>query len=351
MTSPPDSQWPIHGSPPTQAGHDDKTPPTAPTLRRAREIAAARNMVWIEGGSFLMGSDRHYVEERPMRLVHVDGFWIDRAPITNGEFARFIAATEYVTSAQRPPRADDVQGAPSEHLAAGSMVFIPSNEPAAVEQPQLCWSFVHGADWRHPSGPDSSILGLKDHPVVHVTLADVEAYASWSGTALPQEREWEFAAKGGHDSAEYAWGDELEPNGEPRANIWRGTFPHSRIRRDFWLTTSPVGFYPPNGYGLVDMIGNVWEWTADWWALHPPSDPGGICCTVMRRASAAADDPLQVPRRVLKGGSHLCAENYCRRYRPAARHPHAIDSSTSHVGFRCVVRPPLAGPPGEGAAS
>jgi len=220
------------------------------------------------------------------------------------------------------------------------MVFVGSAQPVRRDQPESWWAFVHGADWRHPTGPDSSIDGLADHPVVHVALVDVEAYAAWAGADLPNEREWEFAAKGGLSEAEYAWGEDFEPEGIPQANTWQGTFPFYNSGKDGWMRTSPVNAFPPNGYGLYDMIGNVWEWTADWWALHPPSEPSKVCCTVKRWASVAPEDPLQIPRRVLKGGSHLCAPNYCRRYRPAARHAHPIDTSTSHIGFRCVVRPP-----------
>jgi sulfatase modifying factor 1 len=304
------------------------------------QVVEGRDMVRIEGGAFLMGSDRHYAEERPRRRVRTDAFWIDRAPVTNREFARFVEATSYVTFAECAPRAEDFPDAPAENLVAGSMVFIPSTRAIPLDQPHLWWAFVHGADWRHPTGPDSSIEGLEDHPVVHVALVDVEAYAAWAGAVLPSEKEWEYAAKGGLDEAEYAWGDEFEPDGGSLANTWQGTFPFYNSVKDGWTRTSPVGAFPPNGYGLIDMIGNVWEWTADWWALHPPNEPSRVCCTVKRWASVAPEDPLQIPRRVLKGGSHLCAPNYCRRYRPAARHAHPIDTSTSHIGFRCVVRPP-----------
>jgi len=314
--------------------------PAARSPEELERIASARDMVWIEGGAFLMGSDRHYVEERPRRRVRTESFWIDRAPVTNREFARFVAETGYVTFAECAPRAEDFPDAPAENLVAGSMVFIPSTRPIPLDQPHLWWAFVHGADWRHPTGPDSSIDGLADHPVVHVALVDVDAYAAWAGTQLPSEKEWEYAAKGGLNDAEYAWGDEFDPDGVAQANTWQGTFPFFNSGKDGWIRTSPVGAFPANGYGLLDMIGNVWELTADWWALHPPNEPSRVCCTVKRWASVAPEDPLQVPRRVLKGGSHLCAPNYCRRYRPAARHAHPIDTSTSHIGFRCVLRPP-----------
>ena len=301
---------------------------------------AQRDMVWIEGGDFVMGSDHHYPEERPARRIQTEGFWIDRGPITNREFGRFVTATGYKTFAERAPLAEDHPDAPQANLLAGSMVFIPSNRPLGLDQPHLWWAFVHGADWRHPTGPGSSIERMDDHPVVHVALVDVEAYAQWAGTSLPSEKEWEFAAKGGLVDAEFAWGDVFEPDGTPRANTWQGRFPFENICTDGWRRTSPVGFFPANGYGLLDMIGNVWEWTEDWYSTHPLSDPTKVCCSVKRRASVAQDDPLQIPRRVLKGGSHLCAPNSCRRYRPSARLPHPIDTSTSHIGFRCVLRGP-----------
>lgn len=310
---------------------------TVPTTTGGK--AGARDMVWIDGGSFVMGSDRHYPEERPARLVHTEGFWIDRTPVTNRLFARFVEATGYRSYAEQAPRAEDYPDAPADNLLAGSMVFIPSSRMVPLDQPHRWWAFVHGADWRHPTGPGSSIEGMEDHPVVHVALVDIEAYCQWAGTALPSEKEWEFAAKGGLDKAEFAWGSEFEPDGRIMANTWQGTFPYHNSEADGWARTSPVGSFPANGYGLSDMIGNVWEWTSDWWSSHPLSEPGQVCCTVKRRASAAPEDPLQIPRRVLKGGSHLCAPNFCRRYRPAARHPHPIDTSTSHIGFRCIVRP------------
>jgi formylglycine-generating enzyme required for sulfatase activity len=295
-------------------------------------------MVWLPGGAFTMGSDRHYPEERPERRAHADGFWIDQTPVTNRQFAQFVDATGYRTFAEIPPRSEDYPGAPPENLRAGSMVFVGSTRPVRPDHAEMWWAFVHGADWRHPTGPESSLDGLEDHPVVHCALVDIEAYCAWAGTALPTEKEWEFAARAGFDDAEFAWGDEFEPNGEPQANTWQGTFPYHNSLKDGWLRTSPVGTFGKSRYGLYDMIGNVWEWTADWWSAGAEAD-GKTCCSAKRSSSVAPGDPLGIPRRVLKGGSHLCAPNYCRRYRPAARHAHPIDTSTSHVGFRCIVRP------------
>ena len=299
-------------------------------------------MIWLAGGEFTMGSDRHYPEERPERRARANGFWIDVTPVTNRQFAEFVEATGYRTFAEIPPRAEDYSGAPPENLKAGSMVFVPASRPVRPDRPDMWWAFMHGADWRHPTGPDSTLEGLDDHPVVHVALIDVEAYCTWAGTALPSENEWEFAARAGFDNAEFAWGDEFEPGGVPQANTWQGTFPYHNSLKDGWLRTSPVRTFGRNRYGLYDMIGNVWEWTTDWWSEGGQEAETETCCTVKRTASASADDPLKIPRRVLKGGSHLCAPNYCRRYRPAARHAHPIDTSTSHVGFRCIVRPGTA---------
>ncbi|WP_380880107.1 formylglycine-generating enzyme family protein [Sphingomonas sp. DBB INV C78] len=302
-------------------------------------------MVWIPGGSFTMGSDHHYPEERPSRRAKVDGFWIDRTPVTNREFARFVDATGHVTIAEIAPDAADYPGALPEYLVPASLLFTPPGQPIALGGPiSQWWQYTAGADWRHPHGPDSNLDGLEDHPVVHVALADVEAYVAWAGASLASEAEWEFAARGGLDDVEYAWGKEFTPGGVHQANTWQGDFPNHNRNEDGWFRTSPVGAFPANGFGLYDMIGNVWEWTADWWSL-PPAHNGSSCCGGSRplggteQGSIDAREPIAIPRRVLKGGSHLCAPNYCRRYRPAARHAQPIDTSTSHVGFRCVIRP------------
>ncbi len=320
-------------------------------LAKGRRPARSEEMVWIEGGRFHMGSNHHYAEERPSRLVGVDGFWIDPHPVTNTEFARFVEATGWVTSAEIAPKAADYPGALTEMLVAASMVFTPTEGPVDLGNMFNWWSYVPGADWRHPYGPQSTLKGLQDHPVTHVAWRDVEAYAAWAGKDLPTEAEWEFAARGGLDGAEFAWGDEFTPDGRPMANVWQGRFPWENLAEDGWARTSPVGAYPPNGHGLYDMIGNVWEWTADWWSTPADEAAAHHCCAPSNpltnpRGGRAEDsvDPcqpeLQIPRKVLKGGSHLCAPSYCRRYRPAARHAEPVDTSTSHVGFRCVRRPP-----------
>jgi len=307
----------------------------------------APDMVWIPGGTFTMGSDRHYPEEAPAHRVSVDGFWMDRAPVTNAQFARFVEETGYVTLAEKAPDPRDYPGARPELLYAGSLVFVKPPGPVDLRDIGNWWRFERGADWRHPLGADSTIEGLHDHPVVHVAWCDVEAYARWAGKELPTEAEWERAARGGLEGAAYAWGDELVPGGRHMANTWQGEFPWQNLAEDGFERTSPVGAFPPNGYGLVDMIGNVWEWTADWYRPRHPAEKHGACCVPRNPRGGAADESIDpalpdipIPRKVLKGGSHLCAPNYCRRYRPAARFPQPIDTSTCHVGFRCVVRPP-----------
>jgi formylglycine-generating enzyme required for sulfatase activity len=301
-------------------------------------------MVWVPAGVFRMGSDRFYPEELPVREVQVDGFWIDRHPVTNRQFARFVAATGYVTVAERAPDPALYPGAPPENLVAGSMVFSPTAGPVDLANAAQWWAWTPGANWRHPRGPGSATNGVADHPVVQVALADVEAYCAWLGADLPTEAEWELAARGGLDGATFAWGNEERPDGRLMANTWQGHFPWQNTREDGYVYTSPVGSYPANGYGLLDMAGNVWEWTKDWYR-SPMSTAGSTCCTAehpLLDAREASIDPRQaqfrIPRKVVKGGSHLCAPSYCFRYRPAARQPQDIDTGMSHLGFRCVVR-------------
>jgi formylglycine-generating enzyme required for sulfatase activity len=302
-------------------------------------------MVWIPAGTFQMGSDRHYTEERPVHRVEVDGFWMDRHPVTNAEFARFVADSGHVTFAELPPDPSHYPGTQPGTLFAGSLVFLKPAGPVDLGNLKHWWHFTRGAMWRRPKGRGSSLSGLDDHPVVHVTFSDAEAYAKWAGKELPTEAEWEFAARGGLDGAEFAWGDELHPGGREMANTWQGEFPWQNFCDDGYEGTSPVGTFDANGYDLHDMIGNVWEWTSDWYrAAHDPDQPKACCVPRNPRGPAleASYDPdmpsVRIPRKVLKGGSHLCAYNYCRRYRPAARHPEPVDTSTSHIGFRCIRR-------------
>jgi formylglycine-generating enzyme required for sulfatase activity len=310
-----------------------------------KQAARRPGMTFISGATFRMGSDKHYPEEAPVHRVSVDGFWMDETPVTNGQFRAFVEATGYTTFAEIAPDAKDYPGALPHMLKAGSLVFRPPLEPVNLNNWSQWWEFRFGADWRHPYGRGTWIKGHDDHPVVHVAYKDAEAYAKWAGKALPTEAEWEFAARGGLDDAEFAWGDELTPGGRYMANTWQGNFPHENLKNDGYERTSPVKTFPPNGYGLYDMIGNVWEWTTDWYIPKHSADAPKACCIPENPRGPREDqsyDPCQpqirIPRKVLKGGSHLCAPNYCRRYRPAARHPEPVDTSTSHVGFRCVVR-------------
>jgi formylglycine-generating enzyme len=310
------------------------------------ESAHHADMVWIPSGTFYMGSDKHYEEEAPVHRVAVDAFWIDRTPVTNRQFREFVRATGHVTFAEIAPDPKDYPGALPNMLKAGSLVFNPPKDPVDdLRDWSQWWAFKFGANWRRPYGPRSSLSGLNDHPVAHVAYSDALAYAKWAGKELPTEAEWEFAARGGLDGVEFAWGDEFTPSGKPMANTWQGAFPRENLKLDGYERTSPVTAFPPNGYGVYDMIGNVWEWTTDWYSPGHEADTHKACCIPINPRGGPEDasyDPCQpeirIPRKVLKGGSHLCAPNYCRRYRPAARHPEPVDTSTSHVGFRCVVR-------------
>jgi formylglycine-generating enzyme len=301
-------------------------------------------MRWILGGTFAMGSDDFYPEEQPVHAVSVDGFYIDEHPVTVSEFGRFVAATGYVTLAEQPPDPDLYPGADPALLVAGSLVFQPTPAPVPLDDYTNWWSWVPGASWRRPEGPSSDVTGRKRHPVTHVTFDDAREYAEWAGKELPSEAEWEFAARGGLDGATYAWGDDFAPDGRMMANTWQGEFPWQNLLIDGYERTSPVGSFPPNGYGLADMTGNVWEWTVDFWRAHHPAAVAHVCCAPSNPRVGEADadgsegDLPPIPRRVTKGGSHLCAPNYCHRYRPAARQGEPIDTSTSHIGFRCVVR-------------
>jgi formylglycine-generating enzyme len=295
------------------------------------------DMTWVPGGTFLMGSADFYPEERPVLPVSVDGFWIDEVPVTVADYRRFVADTGYVTVAERPPDAADYPDADPALLVPGSLVFRRTSGPVDLRDFRNWWEYLPGADWRHPGGPRTSCRGRDEHPVTHVAYADAQAYAAWAGKDLPTEAEWEYAARGGLDGAVYAWGDEFAPRGQMMANTWQGRFPWENLRTDGYEGTSPVGSFPANGYGLYDMTGNVWEWTCDHFSpRHVRSAAGGCCGPRSPHADASAHQQLKV----IKGGSHLCAPNYCLRYRPAARQSESIDTSTCHLGFRCVVRGP-----------
>jgi formylglycine-generating enzyme required for sulfatase activity len=306
-------------------------------------------MVWIPGGTFRMGSEDFYPEERPVHPVTVDGFWMDDHPVTVAEFRRFVKATGHVTLAEKPLDPADYPDADPDLLVPGSLVFQRTSGPVDLDHYRNWWSWVPGAQWRFPEGPGSNVAGRDRHPVTHVAFEDAVAYATWAGKELPTEAEWEFAARGGLDGATYAWGDEFAPRGRQMANTWQGEFPWQNLLLDKYERTSPIRSYPPNGYGLFDVAGNVWEWTSDYYTPSHPDPVVHACCGPPgprlnpRVTSAEASHNVggpgeRFPRMVVKGGSHLCAPNYCHRYRPAARSPQTIETSMGHLGFRCIVR-------------
>jgi formylglycine-generating enzyme len=296
-------------------------------------------MVWVPGGTFQMGDDRFYPEEAPIHEVTVGGFWMDAHTVTNAQFRRFVAATGYVTVAERPLDPAAYPDADPALLRPGSLVFHRTTGPVDLGDYTNWWAYIPGAHWRRPYGPRSSIAGKAQHPVVHIAHEDAETYARWAGKALPTETEWECAARGGLDGAVYAWGDEFAPGGRMMANTWQGRFPWENLLTDGFETTAPVGSFPPNGYGLYDMAGNVWQWTADLFAPRHMDGAHASCCAPATPHDDPTNPHTDIPRKVIKGGSHLCAPNYCLRYRPAARQGEAVDSSTCHLGFRCIVRP------------
>jgi formylglycine-generating enzyme len=315
-------------------------------LQNITDTEAPPGMQWIPGGTFLMGSEDFYPDEGPVQEVAVDGFWIDRHIVTNEQFARFVEATGYVTVAERPLNPADYPGAAPENLVPGALVFHKTQGPTDLTNYANWWTWIPGANWRRPFGPQSSLEGIAQHPVVHVAYEDAEAYAHWAGNSLPTEAEWERAARGGHEGKKFTWGDEHFPGGKAMANSWQGQFPWQNLLVDGFPGTSPVGAFPANDYGLFDMAGNVWEWTTDWYAVRRVGEEVKACCgpSVNPRVPSLEEsyDPRQpqihIPRRVVKGGSYLCAPNYCLRYRPAARQPQMVDTGMSHIGFRCIRR-------------
>lgn len=295
------------------------------------ESALAAGLAWIPAQTAVVGANNGYPEEGPAKEVTVDGFWMHKHQVTNAQFAEFIEATGYVTVAERPLRAADYPGAPPENLRPGSMVFRRTAGRVDLKHLSQWWAWTPGACWNHPRGPRSSVRNRDNHPVVHVAFADAQAYAQWAGMALPTETEWEVAARGGLDQLTYTWGDSPEPPGQRLANYWHGEFPY--LPDTGYGQTTPVGSFPANGYGLFDMAGNVWEWTTD---LYVPDRAASPCCV------ADSYDPAQpqfaIARQVIKGGSFLCADSYCARYRPSARRPQMVDTGMSHIGFRCIHR-------------
>ncbi|TSD99835.1 formylglycine-generating enzyme family protein [Skermania sp. ID1734] len=302
-------------------------------------------MAWVPGGTFWMGSEDFYPEERPVHQVTVDGFWIDTHPVTVSQFRRFVRETGHVTTAESAPDATEYPGADPELLVPGSLVFTPPDHPVPLDDYRRWWSYVPQADWRHPEGSGSNLGGRDRHPVTHVSYFDARAYAQWAGKELPSEAEWEFAARGGLDRKPFVWGDEHSPRGRPGGNVWQGRFPWENLLEDGFAGTSPVGKFRPNGYGLFDMAGNVWEWTSDRYTADHAASGKNVkaaksCCIPRnpRIEHALTDGGEGHSRRVIKGGSHLCAPNYCLRYRPAARQGETEETSTCHLGFRCIVR-------------
>lgn len=310
----------------------------------AAVTAALSDLVDIPEGTFLMGSDDHGPDEAPAHRVSVGAFRMEATAVTNAQYAAFAAATGYVTVAERPLDPALYPGAPAENLVPGSMVFTPTRGPVDLRHLSQWWTWVPGACWAHPEGPGSDVADRADHPVVHVAHEDALAYATWAGRALPTEAEWERAARGGQEGLRFAWGDEATPGGQRLAKFFEGDFPWRNAPRDGFDRTAPVRSFPPNPYGLYEITGNVWEWTDDWWSAHAP-DADKPCCIPQDPRGGSVEgslDPHQpqfpIPRKVIKGGSHLCADEYCLRYRPAARRPQAVDTGMSHVGFRCIER-------------
>ena len=320
--------------------------------RKASQTKPDKQMAWISAGDFVMGSDDHYPEEYPAHSVSLDGFWIDKSPVTNRQYQSFVKATGYVTLAERQPEAEDYPGALPELLVPGSAVFKAPDRPVNLNIVSW-WHYEPGANWRHPQGPGSNLNGRWSHPVVQVAFEDAEAYAIWYGKSMPTEAQFEYAARGGLDQQEFVWGSEAYPEGRAMANTWQGQFPWENLEVDGFAGTSPVDAFPANGFGVHDMAGNVWQWTRDWYQPNhhsgaeqsAESEPVEGCHDdnprdENRDLSLDASSPEnRFPRKVVKGGSHLCAPNYCFRFRPAARHPESIDTSTSHIGFRCVINP------------
>jgi formylglycine-generating enzyme len=296
---------------------------------------APDGMVWIPGGVFSMGSSQ-FEDAQPIHKVQVDGFWMDRTEVTNAQFQKFVDATGYLTIAERSPDGSQLPAAVADELAPFSIVFSQPDKKVDVKKDDYLawWKAVKGASWRHPEGPVSNLEGREQHPVVHVSYVDALAYAAWAGKRLPTEAEWEFAARGGLDSKRFCWGDELAPSGKLQANTWQGDFPNTNTLEDGFAGTAPVASFPANGFGLNDMAGNVWEWCADWYhpayyKFSPDRNPKG---------PRASYDPLEpgVPKRVQRGGSFLCCDNYCMRYMPGARGKGEPESAANHIGFRCV---------------
>jgi formylglycine-generating enzyme required for sulfatase activity len=327
---------------------DERFAPTIPNTTPAPG-APPEGMVWVSGGEFSMGSEDPrkslcggpdaMPDARPIHRVYVDGFWMDKTEVTNAQFRKFVDATGYVTIAEQKPRAEDFPDAPPENLVAGSVIFTPPDEPVPLNNHYLWWKYVPGANWRHPLGPDSDLAGRDNDPVVHVAYLDVVAYADWAGKRLPTEAEWEFAARGGLSGKLYAWGNSLKPGDQWMANIYQGEFPLSDKAEDGFEGISPVARFPRNGYGLYDMAGNVWEWCSDWYRpdyYRELAHGGRVARNPKGPPSPYDPDEPKEKKRVHRGGSFLCTDQYCTRYMVGTRGKGEVSTGSNHLGFRCV---------------
>ena len=336
------------GKPTAEAAEAAAFGPTIPNTAPS-PAPSPRGMVWISGGEFAMGAmDPPATDEvgmqavsdaRPIHRVYVDSFWMDETDVTNEQFARFVSATGYVTVAERKPRAEDFPGAPPENLVAGSVVFSPPNRPVPLNDHYQWWSYVKGANWRHPEGSRSSIKGREKYPAVHVAYQDALAYANWAGRRLPTEAEWEFAARGGLAGKIYPWGDQFQPSGRWMANTHQGHFPDTDTGEDGYVGIAPVAQFPPNGYGLYDMAGNVWQWTSDWYRAdyyQQLATAGGVTRNPQGPDSPYDPEEPTEKKRVHRGGSFLCTDQYCSRYAVGTRGKGEVTTATNHLGFRCV---------------
>ena len=318
------------------------------SIKPVQSAGDTKGMIWIPGGEFTMGtnSEKGRPEEKPAHRVRVDGFWMDETEVTNEQFAAFVESTGYKTTSEKAPVLEEIMkqvqpGTPppkKEDLVAGSLVFQPTKGKVNLDDYSQWWRWTPGADWRHPEGPASNLEGRANHPVVHISWDDAVAYCKWAGKRLPTEAEWEFAARGGLENKFYVWGDEPFSAAKPQCNAFQGSFPNSNAKSDGFERTAPVKSYPPNGYGLFDMAGNVWEWCADWYKVDLYAEQAKLGVVANPKGPAKSFDPRHPfePRRVQRGGSFLCSDDYCMRYRPSARQGSTADTGMSHVGFRCV---------------